>query len=145
MRSLAGLVAGLIAAVAAMIVVGFVGNLFVPLSDAPVPGQTETEAVTEAVTVALTAAPLGAQVTVLLAWFAAALAGAATARFISRVSWPGWTIAGLLALLLAGTFLVPLPVWMQVFAVLGPLAGGALAQILVPVRPADADSLAANA
>ncbi|WP_129793381.1 hypothetical protein [Sphingosinicella sp. CPCC 101087] len=139
MKSLAGLVAGLVAAVAAMIAVGFVGNLFVPLSDAPVPGETE------AVTVALAAAPLGAQVTVLLAWFAAALAGAAAARFISRASWPGWTIAGLLALLLAGTFLVPLPIWMQTIAVLGPLAGGAIAQLLVPLRRGAPDAIAVNA
>jgi hypothetical protein len=122
-----------------MIAVGFVGNLFVPLSDAAAPGGGE------AVTVALAAAPLGAQVIVLIAWFAAAFAGAAVARFVSRASWQGWTIAGLLALVLAGTFLVPLPMWMQILAVLGPLAGGALAQRLVAGRPADRDAVAANA
>ena len=139
MRNLAGLVAGLAAAVAAMIAVGFVGNLFVPLSDATAPGQSE------AVTVALTTAPIGAQVIVLIAWFSAAFAGAAVARYVSRATWPGWTIAGLLALFLAGTFLVPLPIWMQVLAVLGPLAGGALAQGLVAGPPADQDGVAANA
>jgi hypothetical protein len=139
MRILAGLVAGVAAAVAAMIAVGFVGNLFVPLSDATAPGQGE------AVTVALTTAPIGAQIIVLLAWFTAAFAGAGVARYVSRATWPGWTIAGLLALVLAGTFLVPLPIWMQVLAVLGPLAGGALAQSLVAARPAEQETVAADA
>lgn len=139
MRSLAGLVAGLVAAGAAMIAVGFVGNLFVPMADAGVPGSGE------ALIVALAAGPVGPQLTVLAAWFFAAFAGAATARYVSRTAWPGWTIAGLLALLLAASFLVPLPIWMQVLAVLGPLAGGFLADRLVAVRRADGNALGAHA
>ena len=139
MRAIAGLVVGLAAAVAAMIAVGFVGNLFVPMPDAAVPGQGE------ALTVALASGPLGAQVTVLLAWFAAAFAGAAAARYVARAAWPGWAIAGLLALILAGTFLVPLPVWMQILAVLGPLGGGVLAQWLVPGRRTDGGAVTAHA
>ena len=139
MRAVAGLVAGLVTAVAAMIAVGFVGNLFVPMSDATAPGQRE------ALTVALAGAGFGTQLIVLLAWFAAAFAGAAIARYVSRATWPGWTIAALLALVLAGTFLSPLPTWMQVLAVLGPLAGGLLAQLLVAARPGEAGESPANA
>jgi hypothetical protein len=139
MRVFAGLVAGLVAAVAAMIAVGFVGNLFVPMADAAAAGQRE------ALTVALARAALGTQLIVLIAWFGAAFVGAACARFVSRVAWPGWTIAALLALLLAGTFLSPLPAWMQVCAVLGPIAGGALAQLLVPTRSREPDGSPASA
>src|SRR5687768_1950945 len=139
MRSIAGLIAGLVAAAAAMIAVGFVGNLFVPMSDAGVPGMGE------ALIVALAAGPLGPQVTVLAAWFFAAFAGAAAARYVSRAAWPGWTIAGLLALLLAGAFLVPLPIWMQVLAVLGPLGGGLLADRLVDLPRADGDAVGVHA
>ena len=131
MRAIAGLVAGLVAAGVAMIAVGFVGNLFVPMSDASVPGRGET------LIVALGAGPIGPQLIVLAAWFFAAFAGAAAARYVSRTAWPGWTIAGLLALLLAASFLVPLPIWMQVLAVLGPLAGGFLADRLVALPRAD--------
>jgi integral membrane sensor domain MASE1 len=61
---------------------------------------------------------------------------------VARVSWPGWVIAGGLALLLATTFLAPLPVWMQVLAVVGPLIGGLLADMLVR---GGADGAAADA
>lgn len=130
MRALAGLIAGLIAAVAAMIVVGFVGGLIVPMSASTDVGQQEMLRET------LVAAPLGQQLVILISWFAAAFAGAAVAQLIARVAWPGWAIAGGLALLLAATFLVPLPVWMQALAVVGPLLGGLLADQLVRRRRA---------
>jgi hypothetical protein len=41
-------------------------------------------------------------------------------------------------LLLAASFLAPLPVWMQIGAVLGPLAGGLIADLLVKGRGARA-------
>ena len=136
MRSVLGLIAGAVAAVAAMMLVGFIGGMFVPLSDAVVPGQRE------ALTVALASASIGAQAIVLLAWAVAGFAGAATARWVSRAAWPGWAIAGLLAVMLAGAFLVPLPIWMQVLAVLGPLAGGMLAHALVPGNRLASDAVA---
>jgi hypothetical protein len=128
MRILGGLIAGIIAAVAAMIAVGFFGSLIVPMS-----GPTDASQ-QEMIREALAAAPFGQQLVILLSWFAAAFAGAAAAKLIARRSWPGWTIAGGLALILAASFLVPLPMWMQTFAVLGPLTGGLLADLLIRRR-----------
>ena len=137
MRALGGLLAGIVAAVLAMMAVGFVGNLIVPLNGPADPARSDQ------VREAIAAAPADQQAVILLCWFAAAFAGAAVAKWIAGVSWPGWTIAGLLALILAGTFLVPLPMWMQALAVVGPLVGGLLADLLVRRRPgADAGATA---
>lgn len=128
-RAVLGLVAGIVAAVLAMMAVGYVGEMLFPVSG------TVDLARTDATLQTLGAASLGAKVFILLSWFAAALGGAATAKWVARASWPGWLIAGLLALMLAATFLVPLPTWMQILAVVGPLVGGLLADVLVQVRP----------
>ncbi|WP_114953462.1 hypothetical protein [Sphingosinicella terrae] len=125
MRAIGGLLAGLVVAVLAMMAAGFVGDLVFPMSGPTDPRQAGQ------LREALAAAPAGQQAVILFSWFVAAFAGAAAAKAIARVSWPGWTIAGLLALVLAGTFLVPLPGWMQALAVIGPLGGGLLADLLV--------------
>ncbi len=126
MRAIGGILAGLIAAVAAIMAVGFVGGLFVSVEVPTDPIQNA-----EATAVALGAAPLGAQILLILSWLTGGFAGLAAAKWVARVAWPGWVIAGGLALLLATTFLAPLPVWMQVLAVIGPLIGGLLADMLV--------------
>ena len=73
-----------------------------------------------------------------MSWFIGGFAALAAAKKLAGVSWPGWVVAGLLALLLAGTFLVPLPVWMQALAVLGPLIGALVADVTVSGRAVDA-------
>lgn len=140
MRAILGLAAGLVVTVLAMMAAGFVGALIVPMSGPTDPSQAGQ------LSEALAAAPAGEQVVILLSWFVAVFAGAATAKAVARTSWPGWTIAGLLALVLAGTFLVPLPAWMQALSVIGPLAGGLLADLLVRRRPlAQAEATATHA
>jgi hypothetical protein len=126
MRAIGGILAGLIAAVAAIMAVGLVGGLFFSVEVPTDPIQNA-----EATAAALGAAPLGAQILLILSWLVGGFAGLAAAKWVARVSWPGWVIAGGLALLLATTFLAPLPVWMQVLAVIGPLIGGLLADMLV--------------
>lgn len=126
MRAIGGVLAGLIAAVAAIMAVGLVGGLFFSVEVPTDPIQNA-----EATAAALGAAPLGAQILLILSWLAGGFAGLAAAKWVARVSWPGWAVAGGLALLLATTFLAPLPVWMQVLAVVGPLIGGLLADMLV--------------
>ena len=126
MKAIAGLLAGIVAAVAAIMAVGFVGGLFISVEVPTDPIQNA-----EATAAALGSAPVGAQILLVLSWFAGGLAGAAAAKLVARVSWPGWAVACGLALLLATTFLAPLPVWMQVLAVVGPLIGGLLADMLV--------------
>lgn len=134
MKSVLGLLAGIAAAIVAMMAVGLVGSLLFAVEGPAAPARSE------AFLSALGSAPLATQIVVLAAWTIAALAGAAAAKSVARVSWPGWAVAGALALLLAGAFLGPLPAWMQVVAVVGPLAGGLLADLLVrgaaPVEPA---------
>jgi len=130
MRALAGLLLGIVAAAAAMMLVGFVGDLFFPTNVSTDPSSPG------GVARLIQTASTGAQLFILLAWFAGALAGAAAAKAVAGASWPGWTIAGLLALLLAATFLAPLPAWMQIGAVLGPLAGGLIADVTVKGRAA---------
>ena len=129
MRALLGLVAGIVAGIVAMMAVGWIGGMFFTVEGPSAPAGSEAFAT------ALGSAPVATHVTILLSWFFAALAGAATAKAIARVSWPGWVIAGALALMLAGTFLVPLPAWMQILAVAGPLVAGVLADVLIKGRP----------
>ena len=134
MRSLLGLVAGILAGIVAMMAVGWIGSMFFAVQGPTAPAGSE------ALATAIGSAPVATQVTILLSWIAAAFAGAATAKAISRASWPGWVIAGALALVLAGTFLVPFPAWMQILAVAGPLAAGVLADVLIKGRPAYEES-----
>ena len=129
---------GILAGVVAMMAVGFIGGQFFTFDGPADPSQRE------AMLTAVGSAPVGTQLTLLLSWFVAAFAGAAVAKWISGASWPGWLIAGLLALILALTFLVPFPVWMQSLAVVGPLVGGALADLLVRRRPPEERAGLAN-
>ena len=129
MKELLGLVGGVVAGIAAMMLVGWFGGMVFAVEGPAAP------AASEAFTDALGSAPLGTHVMILISWFAAAFAAAATAKAISRVSWPGWTLAGLFSLVLAGTFLVPLPTWMQILAVAAPLVAGVLADVLIRGRP----------
>ncbi|MDQ4087146.1 MAG: hypothetical protein M3177_03905 [Pseudomonadota bacterium] len=126
MRGILGILAGIVAAILAIMAVGWIGGLFFSV-DAPTDPMQNPEATASAIG----GAPLGAQIVLILSWFAGGLAGAAAAKRVARASWPGWVVAGGLALLLASTFLIPLPVWMQVMAVLAPLAGALLADLLM--------------
>ena len=128
MKAIGGLLAGIVAAIAAIMATGFIGGLFFTIEAPTDPMQSE------AVVAALADAPAGTKITLILSWFAGGLAAMAAAKAVSGVSWPGWAVAGLLALMLAGTFLVPLPVWMQALAVVGPLIGALIGDVLVKGR-----------
>lgn len=130
MRAIIGLLAGIVALIVGIMAVGAIGGLFFSVEAPTDPMQNA-----EATVAALGSAPAGTKAVLVLSWFLGALAGAAVAKRVSRLSWPGWVIAGGLALLLATTFLVPLPVWMQIAAVLAPLAAGVLADMLVRGAP----------
>jgi hypothetical protein len=126
MRPIGGLLAGLIALVVGIMAVGVIGGMFVSVEAPTDPIQSP-----QATVAALGSAPTGTKIVLVLSWFIGAFAGAAVAKRVARLSWPGWVLAGALAVLLATTFLVPLPVWMQILAVLAPLAGGLLADVMV--------------
>lgn len=132
MREIGGLIVGAVAAVVAIMLTGFVGGLFFSIEAPTDPIQGD------AVVAALGAAPAGTKITLVMSWFIGGFAALAAAKKLAGISWPGWVVAGLLALLLAGTFLVPLPVWMQALAVLGPLIGALVADVTVSGRAVDA-------
>ena len=134
MKGLVGLLAGIIAAALVMMLVGYIGTSLYPLH---VPADpSDRQALIEGVR----SAPVGAQVSVLLAWFLGTFAGAAVAKKLSGAAWPGWTIGGVLAALLAFIFFVPLPLWLQTLAPISPLLGAAAADILVKSRKPASDS-----
>jgi MFS family permease len=128
MKGLLGLIAGLVAGALAMMAVSYVGTSLYPLHLPADPRQTE------ALMEGLRTATVGAQIVVLLCWFVGAFVGAAVARALSGKAWPGWTIAGLLAAILAFIFFMPLPIWMQTLAPVSPLLGAAAADLLIPRR-----------
>ena len=134
MKGLIGLLAGIVGGALVMMLVGYVGTSLYPLH---VPADPRDS---QALIEGLRTASVGAQVTVLLAWFLGTFTGAAIAKFLSGAAWPGWTIAGILAALLAFIFFVPLPIWMQTLAPMSPLLGAAAADVLVKGRRAEAPS-----
>lgn len=125
MKGLLALLAGIAVAALVMMAVGYVGTSLYPLH---VPADPNDR---QALIEGIRAAPVGAQVAVLLAWFLGTFAGAAIAKKLSGAAWPGWTIGGVLAALLAFIFFVPLPIWLQTLAPISPLLGAAAADILV--------------
>ena len=136
MKGLFGLFAGIVAAALVMMLVGYVGNALYPLHVPTDPNDRQ------ALIEGLRAAPVGAQIWLLLAWFLGTFAGAALAKKLSGAAWPGWTIGGVLAALLAFIFFVPLPIWMQTLAPISPLLGAAAADIFVRSRkPAPDDNI----
>ena len=128
MKGLLALLAGIVAAALVMMLVGFVGTSLYPLH---VPADPNDR---QALIEGIRTAPVGAQISVLLAWFLGTFAGAALAKLMSGAAWPGWTIGGVLAALLAFIFFVPLPVWMQTLAPIAPLLGAAAGDVLIRSR-----------
>ena len=132
MRAILSLLAGLVAGALVMMLVGYVGSSLYPLHVPTDPNDRQ------ALIEGLRTAPLGAQIWLLLAWFLGTFAAAAIAKKLSGAAWPGWTIAGVLAALLAFFFFVPLPVWLQTLAPMSPLLGAAAADVLIKGRRAGA-------
>jgi hypothetical protein len=132
MKGLLALLAGIVVAALVMMAVGYVGGSLYPLHVTADP--TERQALIEG----LRTAPVGAQIWLLLAWLLGTFAGAAIAKLISGRAWPGWTIGGVIAALLAFFFFVPLPVWLQTLSTIAPLLGAAAADILIRRPKAEA-------
>src|SRR5690349_8001801 len=132
MKAFMGLLAGIVAGALVMMLVGYVGNSLYPLHVPTDPNDRQ------ALIEGLRTAPVGAQIWLLLAWFLGTFAGATVAKKLSGAAWPGWTIGGALAALLAFFFFVPLPVWLQTLAPMAPLLGAAAADVLVKGRRAEA-------
>lgn len=129
LRAIGGTLGGIVVAVLVILLVERIGHIFYPM-----PGDVD---MTDpgAVGLALGAAPLAAKLIVVGAWFVGALVGALVAGLISRAYWPGWIVAGFVALGgILNIVLIPHPVWMQIAAVAAPLLGGLVAHHVGPAR-----------
>lgn len=94
----------------------------------PVPETWETASRAEVAAI-LDGIPLAEKLIVACGWFAGAFCGAWLALRVSDWRWSGWIIAGLLvAGGIANLVAIPHPLWMQVAAILAPVAGGWLAR-----------------
>jgi hypothetical protein len=122
LKVVAGLVAGLIVALAAMYVIWLVGLQFFPLSNEG--GFPSGESLRSVIRNMST----GSQVCIVLSWLGGSFLGALTAAHISRRLWPAWivTIAVMLSCV-ANVLMFPHPEWLQFAAFIVPVAGGLLA------------------
>jgi hypothetical protein len=129
MRGVLGILAGLVAVVATMMLVTMIGSLLA--SEVPAVDARNIESI-KATYAGLST---GTWLLMLLSWFLGALAGAAVAKKIAGRSWAAWTVAGLiLAYLLLTVVMLPMPGWMKFGALAAPLLAGFLANRLVPDR-----------
>jgi hypothetical protein len=127
MRAFLGALAGIVAGIAALLAIGFVGGMLFPISIDPQIRGTVEQAVA-----AVTNAPLASLLFIALSWFVGGLASGAVAKLIARGPGAAWTAVGLLTLLtFANVFLAPFPVWLEIASVAAPLIGGLIGIHLV--------------
>ena len=75
--------------------------------------------------------PTGVQISILLGWFLAALAGSYAAMWLSRATWTAWVIAVVIVLAVIFRFaLAPGPLWTMIAGAIAPLAGAWIAKQL---------------
>lgn len=118
LRIVGSIIAGAIAAFAAVWLVELVGHLVFPLPGELDPRHPE----------AMPSYPLVAKLIVVLAWFLGPLAGAWVARGFGGPRWAVWLVAVLVACgSIFNIIMVPYPAWMQIAAVVAPLLGGLIA------------------
>jgi len=135
MRSVIGLVVGLVVGFAALILIALAGGLLFPS-----PGRIDNFNAEQLVGLFPTI-PTGAKIAIILSWFGSALIGAAAAKRIAGRGWTAWTIAGFFAVyVLLNVLILPMPGWMQVIAVAAPLIGGLIANHLVAERVVESEA-----
>lgn len=131
MRAILGILGGLVAGAAAMLALALVGGMMFPAPGSVDPSRPQQ------ILNAFETLPEGGKWAILISWFGGALVGAAVAKMIVRRDWAAWLVAILFALyVLASVFILPMPAWMQVVAVVLPLIGGFIANHLVKAAPA---------
>jgi hypothetical protein len=131
MRAFLGIIVGIVVALAAASCVAVIGGwLF------PTPLQRAIEMTPDGVRSAFGDMPLGARLTLVVAWLAGGFAAGAVAKAISRQRWAAWTVIILFALYaLATVLLLPMPAWLQALGIVAPLVGGAIGEGLVSAAP----------
>ena len=119
LRTILGIVAGVVVAFVVLMGLEMAGHAAMPPPAGLDPADPED--LKQMVASASTAA----KAWVVFAWFAAAVAGGWLARRLSRASWAGWVIAGLIVVGgIANIMMIPHPLWMLIAAVAVPLLGG---------------------
>jgi hypothetical protein len=133
MRTVLGIIGGLVAGVAAIILVGMIGvgmTFSVPSGVDP----SDTNQVLEA----FANAPLATQIAMMAAWFAGGLVGAWVGKRVTHSGAAAWIVAALIAAyVLANVLVLPLPAWVQALWIAAPLLGGLIGNHLVGSRVAD--------
>jgi hypothetical protein len=134
MRTILGIICGLVAGIVAIILIGIVG---VGATFSPPAGLDPSD--TRQVLEALSSAPVTTHLALMVAWFAGGLAGALVGKLLARTGLAAWTVAGLIAAyVLANVLVLPLPGWMQALWIAAPLLGGLIGNHLVKNAPVTA-------
>ena len=122
MKTVAGLIAGLVVALAAIYVIWLIGLQLFPL---PTEGEISPSAsLRETIR---TMSP-GTQAFVALSWLGGTFLGATTAAHVSRRIWPAWIVILLVTVSCVANMLVyPHPDWLQLAAIIVPVLGGLVA------------------
>lgn len=131
MRVVAAILVGLIAGLLATLVVGLigVGASFTPPADL---NPSDTRQILQAFS-------QGTFVALGIAWTVGALVGAAVAKLIARQALAAWMVVLLFTIAFGlGALTLNVPVWVKALWILGPLAGGLIANLLIGERAAPA-------
>src|SRR5687767_6090392 len=91
MRAFLAVIAGILAGLAAIVVIALVAGLIFP-SPARIDGFNAEQLVA-----AFPTLPMGAKIAIILSWFGGALAAAAAAKKIAGRAWAAWTLTGIFA------------------------------------------------
>lgn len=128
-RRIAGLLAGLVVMALTVALAEGVGQaLFPPPAGLDVTNPDDQARLMEVI-------PLGAKISVVVAWFLGALAGSAVAMIVGRTVLLGWVIGIVMgALSLFTTQMFPHPLWMVIASVVLPLVAVLVAKKLVAGR-----------
>ncbi|MBA3676135.1 MAG: hypothetical protein H0W74_01865 [Sphingosinicella sp.] len=133
MRGFLGIVAGLVAAIAAAMLIAFIGGLVIP----PAPVSVDMSSV-DGIRDAYSSLGTNAQLLGVVSWAGGGLVGALVAKHIIGRPWAAWTIAALTeAYMLVNVLMLPMPGWMQAVALILPLIAGFLANHLIKNRVDD--------
>ena len=126
-RIIIGILAGIVAAIAAVWAVEMISHLLHPLPasldiwNRPQVGDY------------IRSMPAAAQALVVLAWLLGPLIGGALAVRIAERRWAAWPVAGLIAVAgIANILYYSHPLWMQLAAAAAPLLGGLIASRTAP-------------
>jgi hypothetical protein len=136
LRTIGGILAGIVAALAAVYVIEVTGHIIFPLPPEVRSGNLEILAAS------IETLPTGLLAFVALAWFAGALAGGIVAGWITGLRGAAWFVAAIVAAAaIFNIVMIPHPAWMQLAAVIAPMAGGLIAgHLTTRGRPATPSS-----